>query len=140
MQLSLVAQLDGASADKVLACGVIDISAFLFEQHTDGALDMYLVPGMTTDAAATAAASSGTKLSLAISFRKALGQIGLRLQERQAAASHVLDPRTQGIVERREGSQLATKSEKESNLVLVKSMGCSSSSSSETAILSSCWS
>lgn len=119
VQLSLVAQLDGASADKVLACGVIDISAFLFEQHTDGALDMYLVPGTTTDAAATAAASSGTKLSLAISFRKALGQIGVRLQERQAAASHVLDPRTQGIVERREGSQLAAKSEKESNLVLV---------------------
>jgi len=44
-------------------------------QYGDGSRDMYLVQGATTDAAATAAATSGTKLSIHIKFRQALSQV-----------------------------------------------------------------
>ena len=131
VQIFLVAQLDGAGADKVLASGTIDVGAMLFDgpKHGDGARDIFLAEGAAADVAVTAqaaaGATSGTKISMHLGFRQALGLIAVRLKARHAAAPR--PPTSSCVVLRKEGSQPASKAEKESNIVVgIKSVELSS--------------
>ena len=135
VQIFLVAQLDGAGADRVVASGTLDIGAMFFdgEQHGDGQREIFLVAGSATDAAATAAAASGTKLTIEVGFRQALAQIAVRMAGRQNAAPK--DKGATGVMNRKEGAQISSKSEKDSNLIVsVKGVELSRIALSDTKV------
>ena len=133
VQICLVAQFEGAGADKTLASGILDVAAMLFDgsAHGDGSREIYLVEGTAADAAATAAAKSGTKISMNIKFRQALCQIAVRMKTRQTVAPG--DKASSCVVQRKEGAQLASKTEKESSIVVsIKSVELSETALNNT--------
>lgn len=118
VKICLVAQFEGTGAHETLASGILDVAAMLFDgsEHGDGAREIYLVEGTAADAASTAAAKSGTKISMNIKFRQALGQIAVRMKARQPVAPG--DKASSCVVHRKEGAQLASETEKESSIVV----------------------
>jgi hypothetical protein len=82
----------------------------------DGQRNVFLVNGPDADVASTAAATSGTKVTVTLKFRQALAQVAVRMQGRQGAVNR--NPDTEFVLLRKEGSQLATQAEKESNMVV----------------------
>lgn len=118
VQMLLMAKLDGASADRVLASATIDVGAIMFDgaKLGDGQRNVFLVNGPDADVASTAAATSGTKVTVTLKFRQALAQVAVRMQGRQGAVNR--NPDTEFVLLRKEGSQLATQAEKESNMVV----------------------